>query len=190
MQILVHICCAPCFTYPHKRLVEEGHDVTGFFYNPNIHPYLEYKNRLESLEKYVELKGARMIYKDDYNIESYLRGALDADDRCRFCYTMRLTEAAKTACTLGFEAFTTTLLISPYQEHEVLIETGKKAADENGIEFYYEDFKEGYRESRELPEASGFICRSTADAFSAKKSDIARLKISQSLKKSDIVQKR
>ncbi|SNQ61847.1 epoxyqueuosine reductase QueH [Candidatus Methanoperedens nitratireducens] len=154
MQILVHICCAPCFTYPHKRLVEEGHDVTGFFYNPNIHPYLEYKNRLESLEKYVELKGARMIYKDDYNIESYLRGALDADDRCRFCYTMRLTEAAKTACTLGFEAFTTTLLISPYQEHEVLIETGKKAADENGIEFYYEDFKEGYRESREL--ARGF----------------------------------
>jgi predicted adenine nucleotide alpha hydrolase (AANH) superfamily ATPase len=155
MRILVHICCAPCFTYPYKRLTEEGHDVTGFFYNPNIHPYLEYKNRLESLEKYVELKGARVIYKDDYNIESYLRGALDAEDRCRFCYTMRLTEAAKIASTLGFEAFTTTLLISPYQKHEVLIETGKKTADEHGIEFYYEDFRKGYRESRELARGLG-----------------------------------
>ncbi len=155
MRILVHVCCAPCFTYPHKKLVEEGHDVTGFFYNPNIHPYLEYKNRMESLKRYGELKGARVIYRDDYDLEGYLRGALGAEDRCRFCYTNRLTEAARTASELGFKAFTTTLLISPYQKHEALIETGEKAADEYSIEFYYKDFREGYRESRGLARELG-----------------------------------
>ncbi len=153
MRILSHICCAPCFTYPLKRLEEEGHDVTGFFYNPNIHPYQEYKNRKVALEKYVELRAAKVIYKDDYDIENYLRGSLDAEDRCRFCYTLRLSETAKTAVRLGFDAFTTTLLISPYQKHEMLAEVGKKIADENDIEFYYEDFREGYGESREIANA-------------------------------------
>lgn len=150
MRILVHICCAPCFTYPHRRLTDKGHQVTGYFYNPNIHPYLEYKSRMNSLEKYAELKGARIIYKTDYDIENYLRGALAAEDRCRFCYTTRLTEAAKAASSLGFDAFTTTLLISPFQKHEMLAEAGEKVADEYSIEFYYEDFREGYKESREI----------------------------------------
>jgi len=134
-------------------LEEEGHEVTGFFYNPNIHPYQEYRNRKVALERYVELKAARVIYKDDYDIEKYLRGALTAEDRCRFCYTMRLSETAKSAKSLGFEAFTTTLLISPYQKHEILNEVGKKIADDSGIEFYYEDFREGYGESRESAKA-------------------------------------
>ncbi|HLB70669.1 MAG TPA: epoxyqueuosine reductase QueH [Candidatus Methanoperedens sp.] len=150
MRILAHICCAPCFTYPHKRLKEKGHDVTGFFYNPNIHPYTEYKLRMDSLEKFGEIKGARIIYKPDYDLETYLRGALDARDRCQFCYFTRLDETARTAARLGFEAFTTTLLISPYQKHEMLAHTGEKIADENSIEFYYEDFREGYKESREI----------------------------------------
>ncbi len=153
MRILTHICCAPCFTYPHKRLEEEGHEVTGFFYNPNIHPYQEYNSRKEALEKYVELRAAKVIFKDDYDIENYLRGALDAEDRCRFCYTLRLSETAKTAVRLGFDAFTTTLLISPYQKHDMLAEVGKKIADENGVRFYYEDFRVGYGESREIAKA-------------------------------------
>ncbi len=146
MRILVHVCCAPCFTHPHKRLEEEGHEVTGFFYNPNIHPYQEYRSRRDALEKYVEFNAAKVIYKDGYDIEGYLRSALGAKDRCMSCYTLRLAETAKTARSLGFDAFTTTLLISPYQKHEMIAEVGKKIADENGIEFYYEDFREGYRE--------------------------------------------
>ncbi len=152
MRILAHVCCAPCFTYPHKRLLEDGHDVTALFYNPNIHPYMEYKNRMEALEKYAQMKGTKVIYKD-YDMENYLRGALTSADRCEFCYSLRLTEAAKTASQLGFEAFTTTLLISPYQKHELLARTGEKIANEYGIKFYYEDFREGYRESRELARA-------------------------------------
>ncbi len=150
MRILVHICCAPCFTYPHKQLLEEGHDVAGFFYNPNIHPYLEYKKRMDSLEKYAELKGARIVYKNDYDLENFLRGALGSANRCEFCYSCRLTAAAGVAGSMGFDAFTTTLLISPYQKHDVLLKTGQRIADECGIDFYYEDFRGGYRESREI----------------------------------------
>lgn len=154
MQILIHICCAPCFTYPHKRLLEEGHDVVGLFYNPNIHPYTEYKNRLEALEKYAGIKAANVVYKN-YDMESYLRGALAAGDRCEYCYTCRLAEAARTASVLGFDAFTTTLLISPYQKHDMLAKVGEKTANEYGIDFYYEDFREGYKESREIARALG-----------------------------------
>jgi predicted adenine nucleotide alpha hydrolase (AANH) superfamily ATPase len=157
-------------------LVEEGHDVTGFFYNPNIHPYLEYKNRLESLEKYVELKGTRVIYKDDYDIENYLRGAIGAADRCMFCYATRLTEAAKTARTLGFEAFTTTLLISPYQKHDLLVKTGEKIADEYSIGFYYEDFREGYRESRELARNLGLYMQKYCGCIFSEKERYLKVK--------------
>jgi hypothetical protein len=133
-------------------MLEEGHDVTALFYNPNIHPYLEYKSRLEALEKYAEIKATKVIYKN-YDMENYLRGAITAPERCEFCYTYRLAEAAKTAAQLGFDGFTTTLLISPYQKHELLAEVGEKTADEFGIEFYYEDFREGYKESREIARA-------------------------------------
>jgi len=126
--------------------------VTALFYNPNIHPYTEYKNRMEALEKYAQIKGTKVIYKD-YDMENYLRGALASADRCEFCYSLRLAEAAKTARQFGFDAFTTTLLISPYQKHELLAKTGEKIANEYGVKFYYEDFRKGYRESRELARA-------------------------------------
>lgn len=105
---------------------------------------------MESLEKYAGLKGTRVIYKNDYDIEGYLRSVLGAHDRCKTCYAYRLKETARTASMLGFDAFTTTLLISPYQKHEMLAKTGEETADEYSIEFYYEDFRKGYRESREL----------------------------------------
>ncbi len=155
MNILIHVCCAPCFTYPHKRMLEEGHDVAAFFYNPNIHPYTEYRNRFESVEKYVELYGTRIIYDTDYDIEKYLRGSLAAEERCKFCYTERLRKTARMARLLEFEAFTTTLLISPYQHHETLTAAGEKMAEEFGIAFYYEDFREGYKESRDISKNLG-----------------------------------
>ena len=89
MKILTHVCCAPCFTYPHKRMLEEGHDVTAFFYNPNIHPYQEYKNRLLSVEKYVELKGTKVIYDNNYEIENYLRGSTFCRRTMRHSATQR-----------------------------------------------------------------------------------------------------
>ena len=151
MKILVHICCAPCFTYPHKRLVEEGHEVTGFFFNPNIHPYTECKARLHAVERYTALKPVEMIYKNDYPLEDFIRGQLkainDGKKRCEFCFDRRLGEAAKTASDRGFDAYTTTLLESKYQPHELLKEIGEKNAKKYDTEFYYEDFRFGWKES-------------------------------------------
>jgi len=155
MKILVHVCCAPCFTYPNESLAEKGHDVTAFFYNPNIHPYMEFKSRRTSLEQYAQMKNTKVLYNNEYDLENYLRGALLAADRCRFRYECRLNVTAKTANELGFDAFTTTLLISPFQKHEMLADVGKKAADEHGVEFYYEDFRVGYRKSREISKDTG-----------------------------------
>ncbi len=124
--------------------------MAGFFYNPNIHPYTEFRNRLDSLEKYMKLKSVKVIYDTDYDLENYLRGALAEADRCEFCYTYRLERTAKKALEMGFDAFTTTLLISPYQKHEVLAKVGEKIGSRCGIYFYYEDFRIGYRESREI----------------------------------------
>ena len=155
MKILTHVCCAPCFTYPHKKMLEEGHEVTAFFYNPNIHPYQEYKNRLESVEKYVELQGTRIIYDNNYEIENYLKGSLAAEERCKFCYEERLEKTAKIAEELDLDAFTTTLLISPFQKHETIASVGDKLAGKFGIGFYYEDFRKGYKESRDISRSLG-----------------------------------
>jgi len=177
MKILTHICCAPCFTYPHKRMLEDGHDVTAFFYNPNIHPYTEYKNRRESVEKYAKLRGTKVIYDSNYDIEKYLRGALGAENRCRFCYTERLGKTAELAKQLAFDAFTTSLLISPYQDHETLADAGEKIADETGVRFYYEDFREGYRESRQISRTLGLYMQKYCGVYSARRSGITIIRV-------------
>ena len=151
MKILIHICCAPCLTYPHKRLVEEGYEVTGFFYNPNIHPYTEYKARLHALQRYSALKPVNIIYKDEYPLENFIRGQLKTMDggkkRCEFCFEKRLSETAKTAKKNGFDAFTTTLLESKHQPHEMIKDLGNLCAKKYDTNFYYEDFRVGWKES-------------------------------------------
>ena len=50
MNILLHVCCANCAIYPVKVLRDQGHALTGYFFNPNIHPYLEFQRRLDTLK--------------------------------------------------------------------------------------------------------------------------------------------
>lgn len=50
MKLLMHICCGPCAIYPLKELRTKGFEVTGLFYNPNIHPYREYKKEAKHLK--------------------------------------------------------------------------------------------------------------------------------------------
>lgn len=154
MKLLIHICCAPCFTYPHKRLIEEGHEVTGFFYNPNIHPYTEYRARLHALERYTALKSVEVIYRDEYPIEEFIRGQLRTIDegkkRCEFCFEKRLGETARTAKEKGYDAFTTTLLESKHQPHESIKGIGESCAEKHQTKFYYEDFRKGWKESIHL----------------------------------------
>lgn len=78
LRILVHICCAPCFGYIHKSLTDEGHEIVGYFFNPNIHPYQEFLKRLQCIERYTALRPVEVIYDKDYNLDKYLVGALQA----------------------------------------------------------------------------------------------------------------
>ena len=73
MKILLHICCAPCAIYPVEQLKKEGFELQGLWYNPNIHPYQEYRRRLESLKDYAAKVDLSVIYKDEYGLREFIR---------------------------------------------------------------------------------------------------------------------
>ncbi len=147
MKVLVHACCGPCLLYPVKSLKSSGHEATGFFYNPNIHPYREYLLRLETLVETAGKEALPLIIRDNYDLELFLANvASEPDRRCDWCYLMRLQATASAAVSGNFDAFTTTLLYSRYQQHEKIAEIGKRVAEENGISFFYEDFRRGWQE--------------------------------------------
>ena len=155
-KILLHICCAPCLVYPLKVLKKKNIDFTGFFYNPNIHPFTEYKSRLESVKKLSQIESFPVEYLDDYNIESYLRAvAYNEIRRCPTCYYLRIFETAKLAKKLGFDTFSTTLLYSKYQQHDTIHEIGRKIARQLKLKFYYDDFRKGWSEGIRISKESG-----------------------------------
>jgi epoxyqueuosine reductase len=155
VQILLHICCAPCAVYPVSRLQADGHAVTGFFYNPNIHPFREYRMRLDTVRDFAVRTGMALNVKDDYDLEGYLTKVLGrGTGRCEQCYRIRLDVAAAASRALGLPAFSTSLLYSKYQRHDVIRGVAAEMAQEHGVQFLYEDFREGWsmgiRESRRM----------------------------------------
>lgn len=155
MKLLMHICCSNCSLYPLKRFLGRGIEVKGFWFNPNIHPYPEYRLRLDSLQKLQKLWGLDIEYVDDYGMDHFLRTVGNPDEnRCLRCYAMRLEETAKVARTMDLDGFTTSLLVSPYQNFEGILAAGREMAKRHSIAFYEEDFRVGYRDniglSREL----------------------------------------
>jgi len=110
--------------------------------------------RMDALRGYVESitkdEAIKMIYKDDQRLKEFLRGAVDTEDRCSFCYEFRLNETAKTAKLENFDMFTTTLLGSPHQKHDVIKEVGERVGKKHGVSFYYEDFRPGFNNARSV----------------------------------------
>lgn len=155
-KIFLHICCAPCLTYPLKVLREENFEVVGFWYNPNIHPYTEYVMRLNTLKEFSERQNLQVIYEDDYALEEFIREVVYRENnRCSVCYHMRLKKTVEKAKELGYTLFCTTMLVSPYQKHELIKNIAYYLSDEYKIEFYYRDFREGYREGVNLSKEYG-----------------------------------
>jgi len=156
MKLLLHICCGPCATFPIETLRAAGHKVQGLFYNPNIHPLAEHTLRLDSAKKLVERAGVETDFIEDYDIEEYFRRVAGREaDRCAVCYHLRLDRAARIAAERRLEAFTTTLLVSPYQKHELIRETGQGLGVKYGVEFYYEDFRPGWPDTRRISRELG-----------------------------------
>lgn len=145
MKLLLHICCGPCAVYPVNVLREEGIYFEGLFYNPNIHPYDEFIRRKENVKKLSEIKNVPVKYMDDFSQEIWEKLGEDNEKRCNMCYALRIDKVAGYAKENGFDAFTTTLLVSPYQKHELIVELSKRAGEKYGIEFFYKDFRPGFR---------------------------------------------
>jgi predicted adenine nucleotide alpha hydrolase (AANH) superfamily ATPase len=156
MELLLHMCCGPCSTFSSKRFRELGYTLTGYFYNPNIHPYQEFKRRLETLQEFCRQDDIALYFAEDYPLEEYLdQVMMDLKNRCRQCYRMRLEEVAKKAAALKIPRFSTTLAISPYQNHDLLKAEGERAGMKYGVAFVYEDLRPGFRESAEMSRTMG-----------------------------------
>jgi predicted adenine nucleotide alpha hydrolase (AANH) superfamily ATPase len=156
MRILLHICCGPCALFPLLQLRAAGHDVAGFFYNHNIHPYQEYVRRRDAVKQMAEQKSMSLIMRDDYDLEAFLSHvAAEPDKRCSYCYASRLRATAEAAVNGGFDAFTASLLYSRYQRHDEIRALGEKIGSEYGVAFYYQDFRCGWQEGIRLSKELG-----------------------------------
>ncbi|MDW7771425.1 MAG: epoxyqueuosine reductase QueH [Desulfobulbaceae bacterium] len=156
MNILLHICCGPCALYPLRVLREQGHQVSGYFYNPNIHPYQEFRRRITALEQVADEENFPLMTDDRYGLTEYLqRVVFNENQRCFLCYDMRLEQAARKAAQEGADALSTTLLYSRYQNHDIIREKGERLARAYGIAFYYEDFRVGWQEGIDRAKAMG-----------------------------------
>jgi predicted adenine nucleotide alpha hydrolase (AANH) superfamily ATPase len=154
-KILLHACCAPCVTVPIKRLSYQS--VTDvFFYNPNISPREEYTLREREI---VEL-GRRWKFSvqtgpyDYQNWRQRIRGYEDEPERgrrCQICIRMRLQHTAQAAKANAYDAFTTTLTLSPLKNAAMIHRIGQEVAEQAGIEFLATDFKkqDGFKQSVE-----------------------------------------
>lgn len=151
MKILLHMCCGPCASAIIEFLKNEGHEVYGYFFNPNIHPLVEYRKREEAAYKLADILDVKMIGNPGYGLKQYIREvAYRENKRCFLCYNIRLMETARMARVGKFDAFTTTLLISPFQNHEQIIEVAKNSAEKENTSFYYQDFRDLFKKSIEM----------------------------------------
>ncbi|MFA6357591.1 MAG: epoxyqueuosine reductase QueH [Candidatus Omnitrophota bacterium] len=157
MDILLHICCGPCLIHPFRILKEKKFKIHGFYYNPNIYPFEEYVKRKEGLESLRGVLDFKVEYPE-YEQSDYFQAIVNHEsspERCTICWLLRLKKTAQQAKTLGFKVFSTTLLVSPYQNQELLKQCGYQAARETGVEFYYEDFRVGFKQAQIEAKARG-----------------------------------
>ncbi len=156
-KTLMHCCCAPCSVRCIEDLRGEGIEPTAYWYNPTIHPYQEYKARRDTLVSYAPSIGMALIVDESYGLRPFVKAvAADINHRCCYCYACRLDRTARYAAENGFESFTTTLLISPYQDHDLIRSLGEQMGKKYGVAFLYRDFRPGFRDGQAKARSLGF----------------------------------
>jgi predicted adenine nucleotide alpha hydrolase (AANH) superfamily ATPase len=157
MELLMHICCANCALYPVRSLQDDGVLLTGLWFNPNIHPEDEYEKRMGAVKQLESAWGLRMEYAGDYGFDEFTKAVESHQGvRCEVCYRMRMRETARRASEGPYDGFTTSLLVSPYQKHDLLAEAGRDASREFGVPFHNVDFRPGWREGQRMSRKLGF----------------------------------
>ena len=166
MKILMHMCCGPCSCYPTEKLRADGFEPVGFFFNPNIHPYQEWRKRLKAAREFAEKVNIKFIAENHYGLRDFLAKVSNVvesvnseetfknsdgwHNRCKICYSWRLSETAKFAAENNFEMFTSTLFYSIHQNHELMKKIAEHFAKVYGVQFYYEDFRAGWQRGIDL----------------------------------------
>lgn len=150
MKVLMHTCCAPCSVYCIEALQKENIDITTYWYNPNIHPYTEYKARRDCFKDYMESINIPYIINENYGLREFTKNVIDdLENRCvNYCYKSRIEVAVKYAKEQGYDAFTSTLFVSPYQKHDELKRICEELSEKYKIPFLYRDFRVGFREGQ------------------------------------------
>lgn len=152
----MHTCCANCAIYPITVMRANAIAVKCLWFNPNIHPYIEYKERLDALRKLQVLWNLDIEFIDNYGLIEFTRNtAGNEENRCEYCYKTRLEEAAKRAVEASFDAFTTSLLVSPYQKFDMIIDIGREMQKKYSVKFYDEDFRTGFNSGRGISKGLG-----------------------------------
>lgn len=150
MKLLMHTCCAPCSVYCIENLRNEGIEPVLYWYNPNIHPYIEYKTRRDTLKEYSKMINVQAIFNEEYGLDNFCKNVInDLENRCvNYCYKVRLEKTVQYAKENGYDAFTSTLFVSPYQKHEELKKLCERLAQKYDIQFLYRDFRVGFRKGQ------------------------------------------
>ena len=146
--MIAHLCCSVDAGYFLKRLKEDypNEKITAFFYDPNIHPYLEFKLRSLDTKRICEKLNIEYV-EGDYNYEEWLRAVKGKEtepekgSRCSICFDFSLEEAAKFAKEKNDNKVTTSLLMSPMKSHEQLEAIGKVIKRKYGVEFIAPDYR-------------------------------------------------
>ncbi len=156
-QILLHVCCGPCAEWPVVSLKDENYEITAFFYNPNIHPDVERKRRRDNAAALMDIYGISFLVDEAYMEDVWHAKAWESGyaSRCEMCYSIRMLRVAQEAKNLGIPSFTTSLLVSPYQNHEAVIAAAQEAAKATGVTFVYRDYRPGYREGQKMAREHG-----------------------------------
>ena len=156
-SVLMHTCCAPCSLSCIDPLRAEGIEPVAFWYNPNIHPWKEYEARRDCLLAYAPTIEMQVIVKEDYGLREFVEHvAGDISRRCTYCYHHRLEETARYAAEHGYEAFTSTLLASLYQNHDGIRAAAEAYARQYGVTFLYRDFRPNFRAGNQRARELGF----------------------------------
>ena len=179
MKLLLHTCCAPCSVYCIDELRSENIEPTVYWFNPNIHPYMEYKARKDCLKEYTKSINVNAIFEENYGLDDFCKNVVNSlNTRCQdYCYPVRLEQTAKYAKENGFDTISTTLLVSPYQKHDIIKELGEKIANKYGVKFLYRDFRIGFRQGQAKARELGLYMQKYCGCiFSEENSKYANIK--------------
>lgn len=156
-RILLHACCGPCSITTIDILRDQGFEVSAFFYNPNIHPLQEYLRRRDGFLDVAERMGVKVIGSTtEYDSRKWFRNvAYREESRCLHCYADRLERTLSLAKRGRFDFYTSTLLYSKFQQHKRIAELGRDMVGNGKCEFYYHDFREGWKEGIERSKEMG-----------------------------------